>query len=82
MEVLKDLLKEHDPMILSNALTFLQDLKATNVGGLLEYLKVEPTADDLQILGLKQPRAWLILKASVEARIGKKSNTMILLKRA
>ena len=82
MEVLKDLLKEHDPKILSNALTFLQDLKATNVGGLLEYLKQEPTAADLEMFGLKQRIAWSILKASVEARIGKKCNTKIFPKRA
>ena len=82
MEVLKDLLDERDPKILSNVLTFLQDLMATTVGALLEYLKQEPTAADLEMFGLTDPDGWPILKASVEARIGKKSNTKILPKRA
>ena len=79
MEVLKDLLKEEpDP----NLLAGLKSFRATNVAGLLALFQGEPTERKLKVFGLTDPDVWPILKASIEARIGKKSNTKILPKRA
>ena len=63
---------------------YLQSEMVVTVEALVELLEAEPPiVDDLKAFGIEgKERIWESLKDSVLTRIGKKSNTKILLKRA
>ena len=63
-------------------LQFLYDCQVDTVDSLIVLLESEPTVEYLSAFKLKDATQWKFLKTSVLTRIGKKSNTKILPKRA